>query len=152
MLLQKFARNPLLTPSRYGEPFREVQRVREEIDRLVDQAWRPRPTEFPPVNVWSNEDAVWLTAELPGFNSEDLDISIVQNTLTLRGRRMKPEGQENETWHRRERWFGPFVRSFELPFAVNPDHIEAEFKNGVLTIRLPRLETDKPKQITVNAS
>ena len=106
----------------------------------------------PPLNVWSNEDETIVQAELPGLAADDIDISVVQNTLTLRGSR-NPEGlKEGESYHRRERWTGRFVRSLELPFEVENSKVEAEYKHGMLRIRLPRAEQHKPKKITVKAS
>lgn len=134
------------------DPFRELREVQEEVNRLFERGWRPRATEYPPLNVWSNQDGIIVQAELPGFNLDDIDISVVQNTLTLRGVR-KPEAlKEGENFHRRERWTGQFVRTLELPFEVDNGKVEAEYQNGVLSIRLPRTEEHKPKKISIKAS
>ena len=138
--------------ARLWDPFRDLRHIQEEMNRLVDQVWYPRVTEYPPLNVWSNEEETIVQAELPGFAPEDIDISVVQNTLTLRGSRKPEELKEGETYHRRERWTGQFVRTLELPFEVDTDKVEAEFKSGVLSIRLPRAEEHKPKKIEVKAS
>jgi HSP20 family protein len=95
---------------------------------------------------------VVVTAELPGFNPDDVEVSVVQNTLTLRGSRTPEELKQGETYHRRERWNGKFVRTLELPFEVDHDKVEAQFRNGVLSIRLPRAPQNLPKKITVKAS
>ena len=138
--------------TRLWDPFRDLRHIQEEMNRLVDQVWYPRATEYPPLNVWSNEEETVVQAELPGFAPEDIDISVVQNTLTLRGSRKPEELKEGETYHRRERWTGQLVRTLELPFEVDSDKVEAEFKSGVLSIRLPRAEEHKPKKIEVKAS
>ncbi|MFC1525941.1 Hsp20/alpha crystallin family protein [Candidatus Latescibacterota bacterium] len=133
-------------------PYRELRGVHNELGRPADPARDPRCTEYPPLNVWCNEDETIVQAELPGLAADDIDISVVQNTLTLRGSR-NPEGlKEGESYHRRERWTGRFVRSLELPFEVDNSKVEAEYKHGMLTIRLPRAEEHKPKKITVKAS
>lgn len=134
------------------DPFRDLRRVQNEVTRMADRAAYPRSSDYPPLNVWSNEEETIVQAELPGFSAEDLDISVVQNTLTLRGARKPEEPKEGETYHRRERWNGQFVRSLELPFEVANDKIGAEFQNGVLSIRLPRAEEHKPRKIAVKAS
>ena len=133
-------------------PFREPREIQDEMDRPIDPTWNPPSTEYPPLKVWSNEDETIVLAELPGFAADCIDISVVQNTLTLRGTR-KPEGlKEGESYHRRERWTGQFVRSLELPFEVDNSKVEAEYKHGMLSIRLPRAEEHKPRKIAVKAS
>ena len=149
---------PTLYPSvfrnsvRGWDPFRELREAQEEANRLLERGWRPRSTEYPLLNVWSNQDGIVVQAELPGFNLDDIDISVVQNILTLRGGR-KPESlKEGENFHRRERWTGQFVRTLELPFEVDTSKVEAEYQNGLLSVRLPRTEEHKPKKISIKAS
>jgi HSP20 family protein len=103
------------------------------------------------MNVWTNEDGVLITAELPGIDAQDIDISVQDGALTLRGSREPDEVEEGATYHRRERRYGRFTRVFDLPFAVEEDQVEATLNNGVLQISLPRSEADKPKKITVKA-
>ena len=138
--------------SRGWTPFRELRNIHSEMDRIFDRTWAPRSTEYPPLNVWSNEDETIVQAELPGFVADDIDISVVQKTLKKNGSR-KPEGlKEGESYHRRERRNGKFARTLELPYEVDNSKVEAEYKHGVLSIRLPRAEEHKPKKITVKAS
>jgi HSP20 family protein len=106
---------------------------------------------YPAMNVWTNEDGAVVTAELPGCNSENIDISVQNETLTVRGSRQPDEVQEGQIYHRRERGCGRFTRSFQLPFQVQADQVEATFSKGVLSISLPRAEADKPKKITIKA-
>jgi HSP20 family protein len=103
------------------------------------------------MNVWTDEDSAVVTAELPGVILEDLDISVEDNTLTLRGTR-QPEEVEGATYHRRERRHGKFARTFQFPFRVDAEKVDATFKSGVLSIVLPRAEEDKPRKITVKAA
>ena len=133
-------------------PFRELSGIHDEMDRPIARTWDPGSTEYPPLNVWSNEDETIVQAELPGLAADDIDISAVQNTLTLRGSRKPEELKEGESYHRRERWTGRFVRTLELPFEVDNSEVGAEYKHGVLSIRLPRAEEHKPKKIAVKAS
>jgi HSP20 family protein len=106
---------------------------------------------FPAMNVWTDEESVVVTAELPGVAPDDIDVSVVGDTLTLKGSRQPDELEEGESYHRRERRYGAFTRAFQLPFQVEPNQVEANFGNGVLQISLPRAEADKPKKIAVKA-
>jgi len=107
---------------------------------------------FPPVNIFRNEsgDAV-IRAELPGVKPDSLSVTVERRRLTLRGER-KPEGPENGGYHRRERAWGKFSRSMELPADLDVNQAEATFRNGVMTLRIPRAEAAKPRQITVHAA
>ena len=134
---------------------REMERLRREVDRLFAD-WPARASSsmapgFPAMNVWTNEENAILTAELPGVRIEDIDISVERDTVTLRGRRHPDELDDGATYHRRERRFGAFQRAFRLPFRVDPDSVQAELKNGILSILLPRAEVDKPKRISITA-
>lgn len=134
------------------DPFGELRQVQQQMDQPFDPAYYPRTSEYPALNVHTNEEEVLVEAELPGFATEDIDISVAQNTLTLRGSRQPVELKNGESYHRRERWAGQFVRALELPFEVQTDKVEAECRRGVLTIRLPRAEEHKPRKIAVKAS
>src|SRR3954470_2360577 len=132
----------------YGSPFRDLHRLQEEMDRLTRSATTPQG--FPALNVYAHQDGIVITAELPGVNEDDLDITLHRDTVTLRGRRPdQPEGAQR--YHRRERRTGSFGRTFSLPFNVEPDRVEATLRNGVLTLTLHRPEQDKPKRIRVSA-
>ena len=139
----------------YWSPWREMERLRRDMNRLFasarTRAWSSVAPSYPAMNVWTNEDSAIVTAELPGVNPEDIDISVVGDTLTLKGSRQPYALQEGETYHRRERSYGRFTRVFQVPFEVEADGVEAVFESGVLHITLPRAETDKPKKITVKA-
>jgi HSP20 family protein len=103
------------------------------------------------MNVWTNEEGGVVTAELPGVDREDIDISVQDDTLTLRGTRKRDEPEEGGTYHRRERGTGAFARTVQLPFRVEAGEVEATFESGVLNITLPRAEEDRPKRIAVKA-
>lgn len=140
------ARNPFRT----RDAFAELQRIHEGINRFFDG--RRNSGGYPALNAWSNEEEAIVRVELPGFAPEDIEITLAQNTLTLRGARKGEEPKEGEKYHRRERWNGRFTRSFELPFDVDKEQIDADFRNGLLTIKLPRAAEDRPKKIEVKAA
>lgn len=134
--------------------WREMDRMRREMDRMLSDwpsssGWSAAPA-YPAMNVWTNEEGVVVTAELPGVAPEEIDISVVNETLTITGARHAEE-VEGATYHRRERSQGRFTRSVQLPFRIEGDQVEASFERGVLRIHLPRAEADKPKKITVKA-
>jgi HSP20 family protein len=136
-------------------PWREMNRVRREMDHLMNHEWAPlaRGTAaFPPVNVWENEKGLVLTAEIPGLDAAQLDVSLEKDTLTISGARTgNPAANAEEDFVRRERWFEPFKRSVELPFDVDPDKCDASYEKGVLTIRLERRPELQPKKLTIKA-
>jgi HSP20 family protein len=106
---------------------------------------------YPAVNLWEDNDNVYLEAELPGVEFKDLEIYVSGgNELTLKGER-KPAVPERGVWHRQERTFGAFSRSLTLPFPVDPDKVEARLENGVLFVKLAKHEAAKPRKIKVKA-
>lgn len=105
--------------------------------------------EFPPVNVWSNQDGAIVTAELPGVPADQLDISVHQNTVTLRGKREPEVMGDDVRTIRRERIYGSFSRVVILPYRVDAEKISANLERGVLRVDLPRPEDDKPRHIKI---
>jgi len=136
--------------------WRELEQLRREMDRLWGEVVAPFEAPalrgYPAMNVWMNENGAVVTTELPGVLSDNLDINVADNTLTVSGSRKPEELEEGATYHRRERAYGTFTRSFQLPFKVDPQKVEALLNNGILTITLPRAEEDKPKKIAVRVS
>jgi HSP20 family protein len=107
------------------------------------------PAAYPQVNVWDDDECMYLEAELPGVTPEDLEITIADgNRLTVQGQRKPPEAGET-TWHRRERSFGSFSRTLTLPVLVDPDRVEAHFALGGLRVKLPKSPKAKPRRIEV---
>ncbi len=142
---------------RYRTPslFRELDRLQREMNRLFDTASPSRlrmAPSYPAMNIWTNEEAINITAELPGVDSEDIEISVIGDTLTLTGERRSLDLEEEIRYHRRERGAGKFSRSIELPYRVETDQVEATFENGLLSIHLPRAEEDKPRKIAVKVN
>ncbi|HMP72987.1 MAG TPA: Hsp20/alpha crystallin family protein [Kiritimatiellia bacterium] len=132
-----------------ADPFVEMQRLHREVNRLFSQA--SVDTEYPAVNVWSNDHEVVLTAEIPGVDPSKVELTVHEDHVTLKGVREGETLNEDVTCHRAERLTGSFVRSFRLPFDISSDQVTATSRNGILTVRLPRAEASKPKQINVTA-
>jgi len=141
-------------------PFGELTTLQDRLSQLLSQPFGPweritgggelTATNFiPAVDVYEDEHNITLTAELPGVNEKDVNISLENGVLTVSGER-KMENEENkENFHRIERSYGRFIRTFTLPPTVDPDNVNAEFNNGVLEIRLAKREEAKPKQIKI---
>lgn len=149
----------VLMPSRRfgGDPFAEMRRLQADMNRMFAEWDGAGPAglareEFPPVNVWVGEHSVAVTAQLPGFAEEDLDLTVRDDSLTLRGSRKPPEVGDRSAWHRRERAYGEFARIVELPLRVDPQRVEARFVDGVLTVELQRPEEERPRKIRITAS
>ncbi len=136
-------------------PWREVDRLRRDMNRLLTdystQARRTVAPGYPAMNIWTDQDSAIVTAELPGVDLEDINISVEDDTLTLSGSRRRDELKEGAIYHRRERRFGSFLRTFQLPFRVDADKVDATLTNGLLSISLPRAEEDRPRRIAIRA-
>jgi HSP20 family protein len=134
----------------------DVERARRHMDRLLSAFTRSGEAApvvsgvFPPLTVTEDGDKIFVEAEIPGIAAEDLNISVIGKTLTLTGER-KPEETEDVSFHRRERKWGSFRKALTLPDEVNADAIQAECKNGMLKIVLPKAEQAKPRKITIKS-
>lgn len=131
------------------DPLAEMRRVQSEMNRLFEGLPLGSTGEFPLINVWSDSEGVVVTSLLPGVGSENIDITIQEDTLTLKGERLPPE-VEGATWHRHERPTGAFARTVVLPFRVDAERAEAMYDHGVLAIRLERPKEDRPRQIKIS--
>jgi HSP20 family protein len=129
--------------------WRDMSRLQREMSHLLGGTSAPM-TSFPAMNLYAGEEGVILTAELPGMEADDLDITVLGETLTLSGSRNMEEMEEGAKYHRRERGRGDFTRTVQLPFTVDSERVEAKFSNGVLHVMLPRVEEEKPRKISVN--
>ena len=141
------------------EPFRDLVSLQEAMDRLFEESFVQSRVGWPAsvgmealaVDMYETDDAIIVKTAVPGIKPEDLDVSIVGDTLTIRGE-TKAEGEiKKENYIRRERRCGSFCRSLALPLPVMVDEAEAEFENGILTLTLPKAEEVKPKAIKVKA-
>ena len=122
------------------------------FDPFRDLAVMSRGVWSPAVDIYEVEGALMLKAELPDMRREDVDVSVENNTLTIRGERKLGNEIKKENFHRVERAYGSFVRSFSLPTTVDTTKIGADYKNGVLTIKLPLREESKPRTINIEVA
>lgn len=140
------------------DPFFNFAGFQEHLNRLLDSkavgrcdtsaltAWAPA------VDIYETENELVIKADLPEINEKDLDVRVENNTLTIHGERKFEQKVKEGSYLRTERSYGSFSRSFSLPNTVNTDAIKAEYKNGVLTVELPKRAESKPKQVKVNVS
>ena len=136
-------------PSWRWDPWREIDRMQQEVSGIFPLPKPRRAVNFPPLNIHSGDEDVIITSEIPGIDPADVDLTVTGDTLTIKGTRKPHEVKEGETWHRRERGSGDFFRTVQLPFNVDAGKVQAEYVNGVLRIVLPRAEADKPRKISV---
>src|ERR687890_1778094 len=139
------------------DPFRDLRSLQDEVNRLFSTnisrnfgdegiargAWNPS------VDIFENKDQIVLEAELPGMNREDFDLSFENNVITLRGERRFEKKDDGDNYHRVERAYGAFTRSFTLPQTVSSENAAAEYKNGVLRVTLRKREEVKARRIEV---
>ena len=146
-----------MTIVRY-DPFRDLRTLQEEVNRLFSTnltrgfgeegigrgAWNPS------VDIYENKDQIVLEAELPGMNREDFELTVENNVITLRGERQFEKKDDSDNYHRVERSYGSFTRSFTLPQTVSAEGANAEYRNGVLRVTLPKREETKARRIKIS--
>jgi HSP20 family protein len=140
------------------DPFRDLRTLQDEVNRLFSTnlsrafgdegiargAWNPS------VDIYENKDHIVLEAELPGMNREDFDLTVENNVITLRGERRFEKKDDSDNYHRVERSYGSFTRSFTLPQTVSAEGAQAEYRNGVLRVTLPKREEVKARRIEIS--
>jgi len=140
------------------DPFRDLRTLQEEVNRLFSTnltrgfgeesigrgAWNPS------VDIYENKNHIVLEAELPGMKREDFELSVENNVITLRGERQFEKNEDSDNYHRVERSYGSFTRSFTLPQTVSAEGATAEYKNGVLRVTLPKREEAKARRIEIS--
>ena len=137
------------------DPFRDIMTLRDKMNRLFDDTVKGEESDMfgstwaPSVDIYETENELVLNAEIPGINQEDIEVKIEDNTLTLRGERKFEEETKEENYHRIERSYGSFFRSFSLPHYIDQEKINAEHDNGVLRIHMPKKPELKPRSIRV---
>jgi HSP20 family protein len=143
-------------PSRpaFEDALADFDQLRREMQRLLDSQTAGAPGAagqgvFPLVNVTQDTDQFYVRADVPGIDAKDLSISAVKNRLSIAGKREIATEHDRVSYHRKERPEGSFNRTLTLPTELDVDHIEARYADGVLTLRLPKAEAAKPRQITV---
>lgn len=132
----------------------ELDRMQREMNRLFNNYSPSIPRNapsYPAINIWANEDSQIITAEMPGIEASDIDIDVTADSLTISGERNPDTTSNGKSYHRRERDFGMFSRTIQLPLMVDTNKVKAIFTDGILHITLPRAEADKPKKITIKS-
>jgi HSP20 family protein len=131
----------------------EFEQARREMLRLFDsvanESATSAPGVFPPLNVTQDEDNVFVRAEIPGINPDQLALSVLRNRISIAGKREIQPEQGRAAYHRRERPEGSFSRTLTLPVEIDAERVEARYVDGILTLTLPKAEAAKPRQITV---
>ena len=145
---------------RWTDPFKEFAQMQDRLNRAFSDAYG-RSDEglfssgswLPPVDIYQNgEHELVLKAELPDMARENIDVTVVDGTLTIKGEKKLSSEVKEEQFHRVERRYGTFSRSFSLPPTVDASKVGAEYKNGVLTVKLPMREESKPRQVKVDVA
>jgi HSP20 family protein len=141
------------------EPFRGLNTLQEQVNRLFeDSVTRTRSSQAelaswaPAVDIFETENELVVKADLPDVQEKDIDVRVENNTLTIRGERKFNNEVHEDNYLRVERAYGTFTRSFSLPNTVNTEGIHAEYRSGVLSVRMPKREETKPKQIKISVS
>ncbi len=137
------------------EPFRDLARLQDEMGRMFDdRLYRAGESVgwTPACDIYEDEEGVALRFELAGVDPQDVDVRFENSVLTVKGERKLEKEDKRENYHRVERSFGTFTRSFSLPGSVDAEKIKAETKNGVLTVTLPKKAEAKPRAIQVKVS
>ena len=139
------------------DPFRDLSVLQERMNRLFEDAGRgyrgdeaaATTSWSPAVDIYETENEIMVRAELPGIDRKDIALSLDNNVLTLKGERRFEKETRQENYHRIERAYGTFSRAFSIPAIVDEEKIRADYKDGILTIALPKKEQVKPKQIKI---
>jgi HSP20 family protein len=141
-------------------PMGHLQSFQDEMNRMFNQffrsgtgeegSWEQR-TWAPPVDIYETDDALVFQADLPGVAKDEVSIEVQNNTLILRGERQHDAAVREDHYHRVERAYGPFQRSFVLPTMVDQEKVQATYHEGILELRLPKLESAKPRRIAIQS-
>jgi HSP20 family protein len=130
------------------DPFRETAALQRAANRLLHHTTTQRRPSYPPLELVDTDDVITITTQLPGVDKEEVELTVLGDTLTIAGEK-KLSPQNGATYVRHERPHGKFRRLVDLPYSVAPDKIKASYKDGILTITLPKAEEAKPRQINV---
>lgn len=135
------------------DPFKDIRGLQNEVNRLFSSTFAGREEAFsgwnPKIDIFENADSMVLEAELPGMKQEDFELSFENNVLTLKGERKFEKRDEKDNYHRVERSYGEFTRSFTLPSTITVEDARAEFENGILTVTLKKREEVKARKIEI---
>ncbi len=141
-----------------ADPFKELENLQREMNRLFDFSFGRGIREeapllgtswAPAVDVYDSKDAILVKADLPGLSKDEIDVSVQDDTLVIKGEKKKDAEVKEDDYYRVERYYGSFYRALPLPAEVDADKVEATYEDGVLTLNLPKKEEAKPKQIRI---
>ena len=141
------------------EPFKDLISMQDKMNRLFEDSFLrsvdgeeivAQETCYPVVDIYEKKESIVLKAEIPGLNKSDFSVTVKENILTIKGEKKQENDVDEDRFHRVERTYGSFQRSFTLPKTVDQEKLEAEYKNGVLVVTLPKVPEAKPKQINVS--
>ncbi len=138
-------------------PFREIERLRDEMNRVFNTTFGRLPmvewheTGYPPVDVYATPEELFLVAEVPGLAAENIEITTTKDSVTIAGEFSLPKLPEQAEALRQERTYGKFTRSFRLPMPVDADQAEADIKDGLLIVRIPKAAEVRPRTIPIKA-
>lgn len=141
-------------------PNRDMMSVRDEMSRVLNEAFGRGASDesawfsgawTPPVDIYETDEALVMKAELPGFSKDDISIELKENTLVIKGERKHEDEVKEGNYHRMERSYGAFQRAFMLPMTVDQEKVKAAYKDGILELRLPKVQAAQPKRIAVSA-
>jgi HSP20 family protein len=134
------------------DPMRDMVRMMNEAMRYPGDRESVRGSWVPPVDIKETADALEIVAEMPGFSPDQVEVSAENGVLTFRGERLREEAREGESFHRVERSYGAFERSFQIPRNVDPEKIEASFDKGLLHLTMPKRPESRPRTIKVKVN
>jgi len=141
-------------------PNRDMMSVRDEMSRVLNEVFGRGASDesawvsgawTPPVDIYETDEALVMKAELPGFSKDDIGIELKENTLVIKGERKHEDEVKEGNYHRMERSYGAFQRAFMLPMTVDQEKVKASYKDGILELRLPKVQAAQPKRIAVSA-
>ena len=141
-------------------PNRDMMSVRDEMSRVLNEVLARGASDesawvsgawTPPVDIYETDEALVMKAELPGFSKDDISIELKENTLVIKGERKHEDEVKEGNYHRMERSYGAFQRAFMLPMTVDQEKVKASYKDGILELRLPKVQAAQPKRIAVSA-
>jgi HSP20 family protein len=146
-------------PFRFERVEPQLTHVQNQLNRVFDDFFGGRAQAMvsdrawaPAIDVYENREELVVVAEVPGVKEKDIQLSIVENVLTLKGQRLAAGEVKEESYHRMERWTGSFERYIQLPVPVQADKVRASYRDGVLEIHLPKIEAVKPREIKIEVS
>lgn len=143
----------------HSAPFRDLLDLHSQVNRLLDDFFGPRAHPggaeriwTPPADVYETRDELVVAVEIPGVKENDIHLTLVENTLVVKGHRAPTAEAREDHYYRMERWTGPFERHIQLPLPVQTDRVRATYREGVLEVRLPKVEEMKPREIKIEVA